>query len=283
MNCPICLRRLRKLDTVTLSCKHTFHKQCIRRWSSKYSNELHRRILKTEESTCPICRKNVSKNVIDNYKYNVKENWYEKEKELVRSTINVIIKDKKFRTLIESYSDSNELHGLNYWMSNAKDFPYVPKILKENGEVNMKYVLDICPYLENGKLKKRWVRNVFIPVCHVMIKTILVTYDSASEYKSKYTKEFINNVLKYYKYSLELSLVSGFITEIKNVDVKVNMYLIEYIVNVLGGRHINGLMSNGKFDREIVKIHDKMIREGYNYWVNDRIHNKRKGLHYVFS
>jgi hypothetical protein len=233
-------------------------------------------MLKTEGATCPLCRKNVSKNVLQDYKYNVKETLYELEKDLVKSTITVIIKEDKFRSLVED--ESNELNGLNYWMSNGRRM--TPRIIK-NGKVNIEYVLDISPYLENGKLKKRWVKNVFIPICHVMIKNIDLTYDSASKYKSKNTKDFVNTLIKYYKYVLELSYVSGFITRIEQEDIKVNLYLIEYILHVLGERNTNERHVESKFDREIVKVHDKMRRERYNYWVNNRLKNKRKGLYYV--
>lgn len=47
--CSICCSQYKKSEGVrTLKCSHTFHKKCIDRWFTKYSNE-----------NCPICRANV--------------------------------------------------------------------------------------------------------------------------------------------------------------------------------------------------------------------------------
>jgi len=46
IDCSICLEK-KSIETKTLSCNHTFHKECIDKWTPI-------------ESTCPLCRRNTS-------------------------------------------------------------------------------------------------------------------------------------------------------------------------------------------------------------------------------
>lgn len=51
MTCSICLNSIRKTrSTIELPCGHLYHKKCISSWEDR-GNE-----------TCPLCRKNMSKN-----------------------------------------------------------------------------------------------------------------------------------------------------------------------------------------------------------------------------
>ena len=44
-NCPICYTDINSKDELITTCKHTFHKKCIKKWIASGIN-----------NTCPLCR-----------------------------------------------------------------------------------------------------------------------------------------------------------------------------------------------------------------------------------
>ena len=46
VECVVCFENVKKNDRVCLTCNHTFHKICIRKWMK-------------ENPSCPVCRKNI--------------------------------------------------------------------------------------------------------------------------------------------------------------------------------------------------------------------------------
>ena len=65
--CPICLKEILKQEkTLTLSCRHSFHPECINEWT-------------TVSSTCPVCRKAIQPTLFKRMKkksYNLAVNLF---------------------------------------------------------------------------------------------------------------------------------------------------------------------------------------------------------------
>ena len=74
MHCVICINEIEFNDKQTLSCEHTFHKNCIKDW------------FKVKKNNCPVCKcrnNNILANNIINNDYNEFEN-------LVLNNINTV-------------------------------------------------------------------------------------------------------------------------------------------------------------------------------------------------
>ncbi len=62
-DCPICLLQISDNDLRTTSCRHQFHRDCLKQWLDL-------------KSSCPLCRTEQSDPIIDDKYYNIIYNNY---------------------------------------------------------------------------------------------------------------------------------------------------------------------------------------------------------------